>query len=167
MEIEGRHSEVEENTDRIIEGDHIMSIIIEITLEETILEKHKIIEVKILEVDIEGIMKTTSFGIGRGKSRDWQYLGNFKRNDKSSSSRTSSSSRAIANRDRIRCFNCREYDHFANVCPTLQIEKEPEQIQQMYNLDEEQTALKVLARDTSDNLIRASSNDTIVDHLTL
>ena len=41
--------------DKIIGKDHFMSTIIEITLEETILEKHKITEVKILEVDIEGI----------------------------------------------------------------------------------------------------------------
>ena len=31
--------------------------------------------------------------------------------------------------------SCREYDHFAKDCPTLQVEKEPEQIQQMYNMD--------------------------------
>ena len=35
----------------------------------------------------------------------------------------------------------------------MQTEKEPEQIQQMYNLDEEQTALKVLVTDTYDKLI--------------
>ena len=23
------------------------------------------------------------------------------------------------NRDRVRCFRCREYDHFANECPNL------------------------------------------------
>ena len=32
----------------------------------------------------------------------------------------------------------------AKDCPNAQTEKEPEQIQQMYNLDEEQTALKGL-----------------------
>ena len=37
----------------------------------------------------------------------------------------------------------------------------------MYNLDEVQTALKVLARDTYDNLISTNSDDTIVDHLNL
>ena len=26
-------------------------------------------------------------------------------------------SRVIMNRDRIRCYKCREYDHFANECP--------------------------------------------------
>ena len=28
-------------------------------------------------------------------------------------------SRTSMNRDRIRCFKCREYDHFANECPNL------------------------------------------------
>ena len=75
---------------------------------------------------------------------------------------------ASTNRDRIRCFKCREYDHFTTDCPTLQIEKEPEQIQHMYNMNEEQTALKVLATDTYDNLNRINSADeTIVDHLNL
>ena len=35
----------------------------------------------------------------------------------------------------------------------------------MYNLDEEQTALKALASDMNDNLIRTNSDDAIVDHL--
>ena len=56
--------------------------------------------------------------------------------------------RASTNRDRIRCLKCRQYDQFTKDRPNLQREKEPEQIQQMYNLDEEQTALKVLATDT-------------------
>ena len=59
---------------------------------------------------------------------------------------------------------CRKYDHFAEDCLNLQREKEPEQIQQMYNLDEEQTALKVSVTDTYDNLIRTNSDDSIVDH---
>ena len=47
-----------------------MSIIIEMILEETILEKCKITEVKILEVDIEGIIEKTSLEeveVGLGK----------------------------------------------------------------------------------------------------
>ena len=45
------------------------------------------------------------------------------------------------------------------------MEKEQEQIQHMYNLDEDQTALKVLAADIYDNLIRTNSDNAIVDHL--
>ena len=36
-----------------------------------------------------------------------------------SSSRSRSSSRTSTNRDRVQCFKCREYDHFANECPNL------------------------------------------------
>ena len=53
VEIEGIHSEVEISTDRIIEEDHGMSIIIKMTMGETILEKHKITENKASEVDTE------------------------------------------------------------------------------------------------------------------
>ena len=34
-----------------------------------------------------------------------------------SSSRSRSSSRTTTNRDRVRCFRCREYDHYARECP--------------------------------------------------
>ena len=39
-----------------------------------------------------------------------------------SGSRSISNSRVTTNRDRIRCFRCREYDHFANECPNTGIE---------------------------------------------
>ena len=70
MEIEGHHSEVEVSTDRIIGEDHNMSILIEMTLGETILGKCKIIEVKILKVDIEVIIEMTTLEeieVGLGK----------------------------------------------------------------------------------------------------
>ena len=38
-----------------------------------------------------------------------------------SSSRSQSNLRVSINRDRVRCFKCREYDHFANECPNLVI----------------------------------------------
>ena len=52
------------------------------------------------------------------------------------------------NRDRIRCYRCREYDNFVKDCPISKEEREIEQIQQMFNFDEEQTSLKTLATDT-------------------
>ena len=75
--------------------------------------------------------------------------------------------RASTNRDRIRCFKCREYDHFTKDCLNSQTEQEPKQIQQMFNIDEDQTTLKVLAADTYDNLTGTNSDDAIVDHLSL
>ena len=85
---------------------------------------------------------------GYNRSRDRSREGSFSRNygnnrDRSSSnSRSRSGSRASTNRDRIRCYNCREYDHFARDCPTSREERDLEQLQQMLNLEaEEQTHL--------------------------
>ena len=39
---------------------------------------------------------------------------------------------------------CWEYDHFTKGCPTSREEKEIEEPQQMLNLEDEQTSLKVL-----------------------
>ena len=66
-----------------------------------------------------------------------QEKGHFKKNysnnrDRSSSnSRLRSGSRASTNRDTERCYNCREYDHFARDCPTSSEERALEQLQQM------------------------------------
>ena len=48
-----------------------------------------------------------------------------------------SGSRASTNRDRIRCYKYREYNHFMRDCPTSRDEKEIEQLQQMLNLGDE------------------------------
>ena len=66
----------------------IMSTIVEITLAETILERCNITDVTILEADIEAITETITLEeveVGLGER---QYLGYFRRNDRSSSSRT-------------------------------------------------------------------------------
>ena len=65
----------------------------------------------------------------------------------------------------MRCFKCREYDHFTKDCPNSETERESEQIQQMYYL-EKKSVLKVLATDTYDDLIGTNSDNTI-DHLNL
>ena len=48
-----------------------------------------------------------------------------------------SGSRANTNRDRIRCYECREYDHFARDCPNSREERDLEQLQQMLNMEEQ------------------------------
>ena len=55
-EIEEYYIEVEVSMNQIIEEDHIMSITIEMNIEEIISEIHRIIEVKILEVNTEEIL---------------------------------------------------------------------------------------------------------------
>ena len=48
-----------------------------------------------------------------------------------------SGSRASTKRDRIRCYNCTEYD-FARDYPTSRVERDIDQLQQMLNLEEEE-----------------------------
>ena len=65
------------------------------------------------------------------------------------------------NRDRIRCYKCREFDHFKKGCPTSREEKEIEQLQQMLNLENEQTLIKSLVTDTKDNFSRVNSEENL------
>ena len=48
------------------------------------------------------------------------------------------------NRDRIRCFQCREYNHFVRDCPTRWASREAKQ---MFNMDEDQTILQTPLKD--------------------
>ena len=59
------------------------------------------------------------------------------RDRSSSNDRSRSGSRASTNRDRIRCYACREYDHFARDCPNSREERHLEQLQHMLNMEEQ------------------------------
>ena len=65
------------------------------------------------------------------------------------------------NQDRIRCYKCREYDHFKKDCPTSKEERELEQLQQMSNLEDEQTSLKSLVTNAQDNFNRVNSEENL------
>ena len=93
-----------------------------------------------------------------GLEKEHSRNNNNRRKDRSiSNSRSRSGSRASMNSNRTRCYKCREYDHFAKDCPTSKEEREMEQIQQMFNLEEEQTSLKALATDMYDYLNKINS----------
>ena len=66
---------------------------------------------------------TRSYGNGRDRS--------------SSNDRSRSESRASTNRDRIRCYTCREYGHFVRDCPNSREERDLEQLQHMLNMEEQ------------------------------
>ena len=66
---------------------------------------------------------TRSYGNGRDRS--------------SSNDRSKSGSRASTNRDRVRCYACREYDHFVRDCPNSREEQDLEQLQHMLNMEEQ------------------------------
>ena len=115
----------------------------------------------------KGKYRNDNYERGRSRSRERSYSGNFRRNNRSKS-RSRSQSRASTNGDRIRCYKCREYDHFAKDCPTVKEERDTDQIQQMFNLDEDQTSLKTLATDTYDNLNCVGSVEEVrSEHLNL
>ena len=79
----------------------------------------------------------------RNRSRLYERQNRDRRDNRSvSNSRSRSGSRATTNRERIRCFKCRECSHFTRDCLTTQAHREVEQIQQMCNMDEDQTILQ-------------------------
>ena len=74
-----------------------------------------------------------------------------------SNSRLRLGSRASTNRHRIRCYNCREYDHFARDCPSSREERDIDQLQQMLNVEEEQTHVLMNIQNSPVENPRASS----------
>ena len=87
------------------------------TLGEEILEEYKIIG-QHFRGGYKGNFRNDNFGGVRSRSRERQYSSNFRRNERSSS-RSKSGSNMSTNRDRIRYFKCREYNHFAKDCPNI------------------------------------------------
>ena len=84
--------------------------------------------------------RNSGYNRGRDRSRERSFSGNYSSNRtrSTSNSRLRSGSRASTKRDRIRCYNCREYDHFVRDCPTSREERDVDQLQQMLNLEEEE-----------------------------
>ena len=97
----------------------------------------------------------------RDRSRERTFSRSYSNNrDRSSSnSRSRSGSQASTNRDRIRCYNCREHDHFVRYCPNSREERDLEQLQQMLNLEvEEQTCLLTSRQDSPTQNYRSPLN---------
>ena len=85
----------------------------------------------------------------RGQNYDSKRSRSYKRQNRDrmdgrsiSNSRSRSGSRVTTNRDRMRYFECRECDHFTRHYLTRQANREAEQVQQMFNMDEDQTILQ-------------------------
>ena len=73
----------------------------------------------------------------RNRSRERILVGNYRRDRSSGSDRSRSGSRTSMNRDRIRCYACREYDHFVRDCSNSREERDLEQLQYMLNMEEQ------------------------------
>ena len=84
-----------------------------------------------------------------------------------SNSRSRSNSRASTNRDRIHCYKCMGYNHFARDCPTSKEEKEIEQLQWMLHLGDEQTITPTMSN-MQNEFSRAGSEENLrANHLNL
>ena len=123
--------------DKIIEVGQDMFLIIEVIM-ETIWEVIRRMKDKIITITEGETLGTKIMKIGVG-----HMIGNNRWDNRSNSnSRSRWGSRVSTNRDRIRCFECREYDHFTRDCLMTQADREVEQVQQMFNMDEDQTILQ-------------------------
>ena len=125
----------------------------------------KIIEVIGLEETLEGIIgkiveryRNERYGNhndrNRNRSRERTFVGNYRRDRSSSNDRSRSGSRASTNRDRIRCYMCRECDHFARDCPNSREERDLEQLQHMLNMEEQDC--RSLSTHSSDGRLQKS-----------
>ena len=156
-----------------VEVDQGMKKIIEDKILEVMKGCIKILKDKTVEESTEMIteMKVIAENRDRNRSRERSFprdFSNDRNNRSTSNSRSRSGSRTSSNRDRFRCYKCREYDHFAKECPTSREERQLEQLQQMLNLDDEQTLLKLLATNTHGNLNKISvEEDLRQGHLNL
>ena len=77
------------------------------------------------DISEEVVFEEIIIGIEREDRRPWTWSRSRERGVRArseSSSRSRSNSRVSTNRDRVRCFKCREYDNFANECPNLVLE---------------------------------------------
>ena len=95
--------------------------------------------------------RCNDYNRGRDRPRQRPFSGSYSGNRArgTSSSRSRSGSRASTNRDRIRYYNCREYDHFPRDCPTSREERDLEQLQNMLNLEEEEQTYLSSSRQSS------------------
>ena len=73
----------------------------------------------------------------RNRSGERTSIRNYRRDRSSNNDRSRSESRASTNRDRIRWYICREYDHFVRDCPNSREERDLEQLQHVLNMEEQ------------------------------
>ena len=119
---------------------------------------------KIIEENIVAILET-GIALEKGHSEE---TSNESRNRSMCSGRSRSGSRARTNRDRIQCYKCREYNHFARDCPTSKEERKIQPLQQMLNLGDEQTLPKSTMTNTQDSFSQCSSEEYLgAGHLNL
>ena len=81
-----------------------------------------------IEMIVIDVMLTIEVGIDQERGHSQKVIAS-NRARSANSGRSRSGSRASTNRDRIRCYNCREFNHFERDCPTSREERDLDQLQ--------------------------------------
>ena len=89
--------------------------------------------------EITGMKDIKNYNRDRSRPRERNFTRNYNNSrDRSlSNSRSRSGSRASTNRDRIRCYACRGYDHFMRDCTNSREERNLEQLYKILDMEEE------------------------------
>ena len=163
-----RYIRVEDRIDPMAKGDISLDQMIGIEAMAQTEIQDRIIEVVGLEETLEGIIsKIVEKGTenkrygnhnnrNRNRSGERTFVGNYRRNRSSSNDRSRSGCRVSTNRDRIKCYVCREYDHFARDCPNSREERDLEQLQHMLNMEDQDC--RSLSTHSSDEDCRSPLN---------
>ena len=130
-----KYIKVETATPRVRIGP-IIKEVIRIELEGQTVETGDSMEIMDLDRTLEDMEYKNNRGVyrdnrcnnynrSRDRSREKTFLRNYgnDRDRSSSNSRSRSGSRASTNRDMIRCYSCRECDHFVRNCPNSREER--------------------------------------------
>ena len=154
------HTEDNQDIIKIIEAGQDMILVVEVVMGiiQEVIQGMEGIIIVIIGI-IRGNYKNQNYD--RNRSRSYERQNRDGRDSRSATnSRSRLGSRASTNRDRIRCFKCREYDHFTRECLTRQASREVEQIQQMFNMDKDQTILQTPLMDTDKDKQTITSVET-------
>ena len=84
--------------------------------------------------EVKGMVTATEIGIDQGGEPLQEIIGEI---ETLAMIGLGQGPRANTNRDRIRCYMCREYNHFARDCPNSREESDLQQLQHMVNMEEQ------------------------------
>ena len=111
--ITGKIIEIDQEAGGMVIG-QVIGVVITHIITDEVIRDHTTDKTHSGHLETEAIVEVEMKNYGnehfRGRSRDR----NQRRREES---RSRSNSRVSTNRDRMRCYRCREYDHFAAECP--------------------------------------------------
>ena len=127
-------TEIDQEADGTITGQVIGVTITRLTIDEVILDKimDKMLR-EHLETRSQSRNRAGNYNNDYTRGRSWDRNNDRPIQSRQSTlshggnnSRSRSNSRVSTNHDRVRCYRCREYNHFASECPNMPTDEEPD-----------------------------------------